>query len=263
MISPRSLALTVLVFATLGCAGSERPAPAPAPKPDSSETSLDWDGTYRGVVPCADCEGIETELTLSRDRTYVLSTRYLGKNFPSRELRGTFAWNDAGNAVTLSNVPGGPTQYRVGENALIQLDLNGQPITGPLAPNYRLEKVTAATEPDIAGVRWRLVELMGKPVPAAADPERAPFLRLIEDGQRIEGFGGCNTFGGRYELPAPTRIRFSHVAATLMACPDMQVETEFLRVLESTDNYAIAEDRLSLHKARMAPLARFERAPAP
>jgi heat shock protein HslJ len=43
----------------------------------------------------------------------------------------------------------------------------------------------------------------------------------------------------------------------------MQVETEFLRVLESTDNYAIAEDRLSLHKARMAPLARFERAPAP
>ena len=32
----------------------------------SSENVLDWDGTYKGVTPCADCEGIETTVTLNR-----------------------------------------------------------------------------------------------------------------------------------------------------------------------------------------------------
>ena len=27
---------------------------------DNSMTALDWAGTYKGTVPCADCEGIET-----------------------------------------------------------------------------------------------------------------------------------------------------------------------------------------------------------
>ena len=57
------------------------------------------------------------------------------------------------------------------------------------------------------------------------------------------------------------RITFSGIAATLMACPDMETESQFFEVLGMTDNYAIAGMRLSLHKARMAPLARFEVAP--
>ena len=29
---------------------------------DNSRNSVDWNGTYRGIVPCADCEGIKTEV---------------------------------------------------------------------------------------------------------------------------------------------------------------------------------------------------------
>ena len=57
------------------------------------------------------------------------------------------------------------------------------------------------------------------------------------------------------------RIAFSGIAATLRACPDMETESQFFEVLGMTDNYAIAGMRLSLHKARMAPLARFEATP--
>ena len=46
---------------------------------DNSETSLDWDGVYVGTTPCANCEGIETELTLGKDKTFVLKTKYIGK----------------------------------------------------------------------------------------------------------------------------------------------------------------------------------------
>ena len=31
---------------------------------DTAETSLDWAGEYKGVFPCADCEGIKMELEL-------------------------------------------------------------------------------------------------------------------------------------------------------------------------------------------------------
>jgi len=46
---------------------------------DNSETSLDWDGVYVGTTPCANCEGIETELSLGKDKTFVLKTKYVGK----------------------------------------------------------------------------------------------------------------------------------------------------------------------------------------
>ena len=51
-------------------------------KPDihNAETSLDYRGTYRGVLPAADCPGIETTLTLKPDGTYSLHEEYLERD---------------------------------------------------------------------------------------------------------------------------------------------------------------------------------------
>ena len=43
-----------------------RAVPDPA---HNSRNSLDWAGIYEGVLPCADCPGIQTRLTLSRDES--------------------------------------------------------------------------------------------------------------------------------------------------------------------------------------------------
>lgn len=45
----------------------------------NSKNPLDWNGTYRGILPCADCEGIKTEVTLHKDRTYEIARKYLGQ----------------------------------------------------------------------------------------------------------------------------------------------------------------------------------------
>jgi uncharacterized lipoprotein NlpE involved in copper resistance len=45
----------------------------------SSENTPDCSGSYSGILPCASCEGIETEQQLKEDITYTLTTRYLGK----------------------------------------------------------------------------------------------------------------------------------------------------------------------------------------
>ncbi|MFU8831928.1 MAG: copper resistance protein NlpE N-terminal domain-containing protein, partial [Wenzhouxiangella sp.] len=48
--------------------GASAPQPSASPTPaDSSRLSLDWVGTYSGVVPCASCPGIETSITLNDD----------------------------------------------------------------------------------------------------------------------------------------------------------------------------------------------------
>lgn len=108
---------------------------------DNSATSLDWNGTYKGTVPCASCEGIETILTLNVDRTYKLTTHYFGRNDAlEEEDTGTFIWDQTGSVITLEKVSNGPTQYKVGENRIWQLDMKGNMITGDLADHYILTK---------------------------------------------------------------------------------------------------------------------------
>jgi len=242
-----AIAMVALLALTAGCA-------APAAQTDrahNSRDSLDWAGTYRGVVPCADCEGIETALSLMQDGKYVLRTRYLGKSTEIRMSEGTFRWNAGGSAVTLSGSP--PTQYQVGENRLTQLGLDGKTVTGNLADKYVLAKMSD----EITEKYWKLVELRGQPVPKLP---REPHLILKIEGNRVTGTGGCNGFTGTYTLDkAALRIRFSQVASTMMACVQgMDTEQSFHEVLGMVDNYSLAGDHLSLNRARMAPLARFE-----
>ncbi|MCH4293904.1 copper resistance protein NlpE [Shewanella sp. 3B26] len=111
------------------------------PVGDSSRTSLDWPGSYEGVLPCASCEGISTRLVLNGDGTYLLETQYLGEQEAGAEPkvfeeRGSFSWNTSGGAIQLES----GAWYQVGENQLFMLDREGKRITGALADHYRLGK---------------------------------------------------------------------------------------------------------------------------
>jgi heat shock protein HslJ len=110
---------------------------------------------------------------------------------------------------------------------------------------------------DIREKYWKLVELRGAPVPRL---EREPHLILKADGNRVNGFGGCNSLTGAYVLDAKaSRIRFEQLVTTLRACAEgMDTEQAFTEILGSVDNFSLDGDRLTLNRARMAPLARFE-----
>lgn len=138
--------LLVLFFLTVGCTKNSRINQVTDEKENSStnvhtsRNSLDWNGTYRGIIPCADCDGIETVLTLNPDHTFELFSTYLGKGRDAVGTKGTFNWNADGNTITLSGITAGPSQYFVGENKLLQLDMSGQRITGSLSDRYVLQK---------------------------------------------------------------------------------------------------------------------------
>ena len=105
----------------------------------NSRNSLDWAGTYAGHTPSASGMGIEVRLTLNEDGTYALHYHYVGREDPDFRSTGNFTWDNAGSVITL-DLSDGPSHYRVGENMLLQLDLEGREITGDLAQMYVLRK---------------------------------------------------------------------------------------------------------------------------
>lgn len=136
--------LAVLAFSLLiACKPAATPEAAAGSAGDghTSAGSLDVAGLYTGVLPCADCAGIETMLTLSEGMIYTINRKYLGKD-PElvTQHSGKYKWNEAGNTIILEGLDPAaePTQYFVEEGRIIQLDLAGDRITGDLADKYIL-----------------------------------------------------------------------------------------------------------------------------
>jgi uncharacterized lipoprotein NlpE involved in copper resistance len=130
----------------------------------NSKNSVDWVGTYQGILPCADCEGIKTSITLNQDYTYTLTEEYLGKKGNPIVAKGSFIWDDNGGKITLIDGDR-KQQYKVGENRLFHLDLNGNVIEGRLADKYILyKKESETTTTSIEDKIWKLVNFMGKDI---------------------------------------------------------------------------------------------------
>jgi uncharacterized lipoprotein NlpE involved in copper resistance len=104
------------------------------------EISMSWPGVYTGVTPAADCPGIAVRLTLNDDRTFGLQYRYLERDVGVFSHEGTFTWDKTGRIVIL-DIENYPRYYMAAENQFIQLDMQGNRITGDLADHYILEKL--------------------------------------------------------------------------------------------------------------------------
>jgi len=103
----------------------------------NSMISLDWMGTYTGVTSSDDCERINISITLNPDGTYDASYLCFSKDDNILEyFSGNFSWNESGGVITLEDSKKIHPHYKVGENKLIQLDTEGNPI----ADGYVLEK---------------------------------------------------------------------------------------------------------------------------
>lgn len=215
----------------------------------SSRSSVDWAGSYQGVIPCADCEGIRTIVQLNQDHTYQLYQKYLGKDADPQSTVSTFSWSSDGRSIVLK---AGKNAYylQVGENRLFWLDQKKKRIKGTLENHYILRKY----ENDVTEKYWKLKELSGIPVTVTGNRE-AHFI-LKQDNKFI-GNGGCNAISGTYELKRPGVISFARVASTEMACAALKTEHKFVEVLQQTNAYSLLDDTLYLKKG-IDTLARFE-----
>ncbi len=88
--------------------------------------------SYRGVLPCADCGGIDTSLFLEKDGTFVLREQYQ----TTREDNNTFAsygqWRRTADKLVLTDSSGEKRYFRPVDNSLEMLDQQGLPINSSL-----------------------------------------------------------------------------------------------------------------------------------
>ena len=153
--------LLLLLVAVLGLAGCERDAATDAADADADdavaapadapfEAGVDFERTWLGVLPCADCDGIQTRLQLVRagdERTYALEETYLGAEGDA-VFRQEGRWveepvdgvDDGGAGYRLD--PGSPASRRYllrPDGALDQLDGRGRLLDGD--GQYRLQRL--------------------------------------------------------------------------------------------------------------------------
>lgn len=114
-------------------------------------------------------------------------------------------------------------------------------------------KITGTDENSLMG-KWELTVLDGQNISGG----QTIFLELTDDN-KVSGCVGCNRLSGIYSLDKGNLIRFYQLATTRMACPQMELETQVLKMLNKVENFVIKNDRLILNISRSEPLAIFDK----
>jgi uncharacterized lipoprotein NlpE involved in copper resistance len=96
------------------------------------DKNLDFHGVFYGYLPCNDCNGIKTTLSLKQNNNYLLVTQPARES--SREFyeKGKYSWNDENHTVVLTPRKESTTrQYHIeDEGTLIQLNSDGSKMAG-------------------------------------------------------------------------------------------------------------------------------------
>lgn len=234
----------------------------------NSANSLDWAGTYKGTMPCADCDGIETEITLTTDQDYILKTNHIGKIGTVKEAKGSFTWNSAGNTITLSGKPYEHNQYFIGENRVLQLDNLGNKVAGNDADKYFLQKQTPLAMPDstkLAG-NWELNYIGNSSIDfKELYPNKKPTINFDTINNAISGNTSCNNFAGKMNVYG-NKIDFTRpIAMTKMLCLDSKGNGEnvFIETLKKVNTYSISNDSTLNFIMGDIALMRFSKIPPP
>lgn len=83
----------------------------------NSRNSLDWNGVYKGVVPCEICSGTNLLIELKTGGQYSLSRSYIDQMSATVMEEGEINWNSMGNTIQV-----GVYRFVVEENKLVLID---------------------------------------------------------------------------------------------------------------------------------------------
>lgn len=109
------------------------------------------------------------------------------------------------------------------------------------------------TDNSLLNKRWVLRELPGTALPQL---ERDIFLTFRIGSTRVDGFSGCNSFSGKYEVDG-RKLKISQVMSTKMWCDNGPVEQKVMALMDTVNHYSVNGDELKLFRDNEM-LGRFE-----
>lgn len=122
-------------------------------------------------------------------------------------------------------------------------------------------EMTANTNPgltDLAG-EWAIKTVNGTPL---AKTDKEPFIGFNIEEKRIYGNAACNSLNGpiKQEDGKTLSIKFGPIAATMMLCPDMEVERLVMEALDNVASFNIlADGKLAFYNVDNAEIMTLER----
>ena len=156
-----AIALAATIAATAGCKPDEAAEAAAAPVAPAAPVDAVTDvvdhgspagdvagfdikafaGTYAGMLPCADCPGIDSTIAFTPEGAYTLSETYQDADKSSFLSKGTWSLRGDGKAILLD--PEDKDEYDrsfsiVSPTELRALDQQGKPIAGTV--EYSLKR---------------------------------------------------------------------------------------------------------------------------
>ncbi|HCT98820.1 MAG TPA: copper resistance protein NlpE [Methylococcaceae bacterium] len=115
------------------------------------DKSQEYRGVYYGFLPCADCLGVKTTLSLKHNTNYLLVTQYTKESAREYFEKGKYDWNEETKTLVLtSNKDGSQRKYLIkDDNALIQVNSDGSQMKGAPADKYTLLRSDVAKSREV------------------------------------------------------------------------------------------------------------------
>ncbi len=126
-----ALFLAAGALSLLGCNNQYQPKEQPLQPMQQS---------YQGILPCADCSGLDTSLFLDEDGTFILQETYRGAKGGDRTFASYGQWARTADKLVLTESNGEKRYFHPEGKDLRMLDRSGAPIISRL--NYVLSPVT-------------------------------------------------------------------------------------------------------------------------
>ncbi len=82
---------------------------------------------------------------------------------------------------------------------------------------------------------------------------------LTFNGEKIEGKGACNAFGGKAVRTDKCTIEISGIMATKMACDNLSEEQAYFDKLRAAKSYSVNENTLVLFNAEGKKIIQFKK----
>lgn len=110
-------------------------------------------------------------------------------------------------------------------------------------------KAAGVKHVDLESTLWKLESMNGEKKQAFTQGESFTLEFLAKEG-RIAGVGACNRFMGSYTLEKDGKLDIKMGGATMMACPDMNLEQPYFNMLDQADTYKLEGGKLILYKGK-------------
>lgn len=100
---------------------------------------------------------------------------------------------------------------------------------------------SSKAQPSLLNTQWRLEDSVKGKTPT-----------LVIENEKLSGNAGCNNYFGTITLDASNgSFAAKNIGSTRMACPNMQAEANFLKMLNEANRYVSKNGTLELYKDQL------------